>query len=65
MIACQFVDLTSSPAPFWSGEMPQSPREGELIQLPDLRYKVHKVTWNLSGGEWFIKVAVTPDLQRI
>lgn len=65
MISCQFVDLTSSPAPFLMTDMPQAPREGELIQLPDLRFKVLKVTWNLSGGEWFIKVACAPDIQRL
>jgi hypothetical protein len=65
MISCQLVDLTQSPAPFYMGEMPQAPRAGELIQLPELRYKVQSVVWHLSGGQWFLKVNVTPDLQRI
>lgn len=65
MISVPLVDLTSSPAPFWQGTMPAAPRAGELTQLPDLRYKVLKSTWHLSGGEWFLKCSVAPDLQRI
>ena len=65
MITCHLVDLTQGPAPVHTLTLPATPREGELIQLPDFRFKVHKVTHTQIENVWVAVLSVAPDRQRI
>jgi hypothetical protein len=60
-------DITNpSPAPFEFLDMPEAPRQGELIQLPLKRWKIQSPpTWTQQGGEWLLRLQVAPDVKRV